>query len=125
VQVGEYRYAYRRLGNPDGSPVIFLQHYRGNMDDWNPIITDALAAEHEVILFDNARVALSSGQTPGSVLAMANHVPIFTDAIGLTHYDIMGYSLGGFIAQHLALAQSSSISKNTSNEALPARIGEL
>jgi pimeloyl-ACP methyl ester carboxylesterase len=103
AQVGDYRYAYRRFGNPAGTAIIFLQHYRGNMDDWDPVITDALAAEHEVILFDNAGVALSSGQTPDSVLAMANHVIAFAQAVGLTRYDIMGYSLG---------ASSRSISRS-------------
>jgi pimeloyl-ACP methyl ester carboxylesterase len=109
AQVGDHRYAYRRFGNRHGSPIIFRQHYRGNMDYWDPIVTDELAREHEVILFDNAGVGLSSGQTPDNVLAMTNHVSAFVDSLGLAQFDILGFSLGGFIAQRLALTRPSSV----------------
>ena len=104
-----FAYAYRRFGNPALTPIVFLQHYRGNMDDWDPIITDTLACDREVILFDNAGVGLSSGQTPDNILAMGNHVAAFTDAIGLKQFDILGYSMGGFIAQWFALARPASV----------------
>lgn len=98
-------YAYRRFGNsvPDTSPLLFLQHFRGNLDNWDPELVDAIAAEREVILLDNTGVGRSSGMTPNTVAAMAHDALAFVDALGLSAFDILGFSLGGYVAQELTL----------------------
>ena len=97
------RYAYRRFGEPSGTPVLFMQHFRGNMDYWDPAVTDGLAAGRPVILFDNAGVAASSGQTPETMEGFADHAATFAAALGLTQVDVLGFSIGGHAAQALAL----------------------
>jgi pimeloyl-ACP methyl ester carboxylesterase len=98
-------YAYRRFGDPDAGspPLVFLQHFRGNLDNWDPLLVDALAARREVVLLDNAGVGLSSGSVPRTVTAMARHAIAFLDALDLTRIDLLGFSLGGFVAQELTL----------------------
>jgi pimeloyl-ACP methyl ester carboxylesterase len=95
------RFAYRSFGS--GPPLLLLQRFRGTMDDWDPALLDTLAAAHRVIVFDNAGVGLSSGQTPGSVAAMADDAARFVEALGLDQVDILGWSLGGMVAQALAV----------------------
>jgi pimeloyl-ACP methyl ester carboxylesterase len=99
------RYAYRRLGDaPVGAPpLVLLQHFRGNLDNWDPALIDALAAFREVILFDNAGVCGSTGTTPRTVTAMAHDALRFLEALELREVDLLGFSLGGFVAQELAL----------------------
>src|SRR5271166_2212678 len=70
VQVGNVRFAYRRFGQRGGLPLLFLNYWAANMDDWDPKVTNGFAAEHEVILFDNPGVASSTGETPLTVAAM-------------------------------------------------------
>jgi pimeloyl-ACP methyl ester carboxylesterase len=98
-------HAYRHFGSsgPERAPLLFLQHFRGNLDNWDPLLIDAIAAEREVILLDNTGVGASSGRTPSSVTAMAHDALAFTDALGLRTLDILGFSLGGFVAQELTL----------------------
>lgn len=97
------RYAYRRFGSDSGVPLIFLQHFRGGMDHWDPLLTDGLGEDRPVILFDNVGVAASSGETPTTFEAMAEHVATFASAIGLTEMDVLGFSIGGFVAQALTI----------------------
>ena len=97
------RFAYRRWGKPSGVPLVFLNYFSGNLDDWDPQVTDGLAAEYEVIVFDNAGVASSGGETPGTVSAMTRDALAFCDALGLKKINAVGFSLGGMIAQQLAL----------------------
>ncbi|MBT1583809.1 alpha/beta fold hydrolase [Curtobacterium flaccumfaciens] len=97
-------YAYRRFGtSSDGVPVVFLQHFRGNLDNWDPALVDGIASEREVILVDNAGVGASTGRVPSTVAEMARDALAFTDALGLRSFDLFGFSLGGFVAQELAL----------------------
>lgn len=103
VQVGEQRYAYRRFGGGSGLPLLFLQHFTGTLDNWDPAVTDALAHGREVILFDNAGVGRSSGSVPKTIAGMAQHVSAFLDALRLNRCDVLGFSLGGMIAQQIAL----------------------
>jgi pimeloyl-ACP methyl ester carboxylesterase len=99
-------YAYRRFGNSGhGIPLVFLQHFRGNIDNWDPALIDAIAAEREVILFDNIGVGGTTGSTPDSVEAMASGAVAFLEALGLRRVDLFGFSLGGFIAQDVALSR--------------------
>jgi pimeloyl-ACP methyl ester carboxylesterase len=103
VDVGEVRFAYRRFGNPAGPPLVFLQHFRGSMDNWDPALLNGFAQDRTVITFDNAGVGFSSGDVPDNVAAMAQDALDFLDALGLMQVDLLGFSLGGYIAQHLTL----------------------
>jgi pimeloyl-ACP methyl ester carboxylesterase len=96
-------YAYRRFGKEGTVPVVFLQHFRGNLDNWDPALVDDIAAEREVILVDNRGVGLSTGFTPHTVKELARDILAFVDAIGLTVIDLFGFSTGGFVAQELVL----------------------
>src|SRR5271167_1663992 len=97
------RYAYRRFGRTGTVPLLFLEYFNSNMDGWDPAITNGLAADHEVILFDNAGVGASGGSTPYTVEEMAAHCVAFCRALGLKAIHVVGFSLGGMIAQQLAL----------------------
>ena len=83
VEANRIRFAYRRFGQKVGVPLLFMQHFRGGLDHWDPAITDGFAKDRPVILFDNAGVASSSGETPGTVEAMADHAADFVNALGL------------------------------------------
>jgi len=103
VEADGVRFAYRRWGKPGAVPLVFMQYFSGNLDDWGPQVTDGLADDYDVILFDNAGVAGSGGETPGTVAEMARHALAFSDALGLKWFSVVGFSLGGMIAQQLAL----------------------
>lgn len=105
-------YRYRRYGDPDGATpaLLMLQHFRGNLDNWDPNLVDALAAQREVILFDNVGVGGTSGTTPSSVDQMAIDAMAFVDALELADaYDVLGFSLGGYVAQQLALIRPHDV----------------
>jgi Predicted hydrolases or acyltransferases (alpha/beta hydrolase superfamily) len=102
VEAAGIRFAYRRFGQTGGVPLVFLQHFTGTMDSWDPLVVDGFARARPVILFDNAGVARSSGSTPDNVQAMAEHAVAFITALGLKQVDLLGFSLGGFIAQVIA-----------------------
>jgi pimeloyl-ACP methyl ester carboxylesterase len=97
------RFAYRRFGNPGGTPIVLLQHFMGNLDTYDPAITDALATGREVILTDNAGVGLSPGTAPQTVAGMARDAAALIDALGLEHVDLFGFSMGGFVAQQIVV----------------------
>ena len=101
--VGDNTYAYRQFGSGPGLPLLFLQHFTGTLDSWDPAVTDPLAAGRSVILFESAGVGRSSGKVPETVVGMADHALKFLDAIGLTHVDVLGFSLGGMVAQVMSL----------------------
>jgi len=103
VENGGIRYAYRRFGKPGGPPLLFLGYFNSNMDGWDPAVTNSLAADHEVILFDNAGVGASGGETPETVVEMTRPCAGFCGAVGLKGIHVVGFSLGGMIAQQLAL----------------------
>jgi pimeloyl-ACP methyl ester carboxylesterase len=95
-------YAYRDLGESE-VPLVLLQHFRGNLDNWDPALVDALAAERRVVAFDNVGVAATSGRTPSTIEAMAHDAIAFVDALGLERIDLLGFSIGSFVAQESAL----------------------
>ena len=95
-------YAYRRFGSGPGHPLMFLQHFTGTLDNWDPAVTDPLASEREVILFDNAGVGRSTGKVPTTVAGMASHALEFLDGLGLENCDVLGFSLGGMVALQMA-----------------------
>jgi pimeloyl-ACP methyl ester carboxylesterase len=95
-------YAYRDLGEGD-VPLVLLQHFRGNLDNWDPALIDALAADRRVVTFDNVGVGATSGTTPDTIEAMARGAIAFIDALGLQRVDLLGFSIGSFVAQEIAL----------------------
>jgi pimeloyl-ACP methyl ester carboxylesterase len=103
VDVGGTRFAYRRFGTPAGPPLVFVQHFMGNLDNFDPAISDALAPGREVILFDNAGVGASTGTAPDTVAAMAADAAAFIDGLDLAAVDLLGHSMGGEVAQQIAL----------------------
>lgn len=109
VEVAGVRYAYRRLGTSTGIPLVLMQHFRGTMDWWDPEVVDGLAAKRPVILFDNRGVGLSAGEVPGDIKTMAADAAGFIKALGLIQVDVLGFSMGGFIAQELALAEPALV----------------
>jgi pimeloyl-ACP methyl ester carboxylesterase len=98
------RFAYRRFGKPNGVPLVFNQHYTGTMDHWDPAVTDGFAKNREVILFNNAGVSSSSGEVPATFADMGANAVAFIKALGLTKVDVLGFSIGGFVAQEITLA---------------------
>jgi pimeloyl-ACP methyl ester carboxylesterase len=103
LDTGGTRFAYRRFGTPAGPPLVFAQHFMGNLDNFDPAIGDALAPGREIILFDNAGVGRSTGTAPDTIAGMAADAASFIDGLGLTSVDILGHSMGGEIAQLIAL----------------------
>ncbi|MGB6130940.1 MAG: alpha/beta hydrolase [Acidobacteriaceae bacterium] len=97
------RYAYRRWGKPGKLPLIFNQHFTGNLDNWDPAVLDGFAREREVILFNNAGVASSSGEVSSTFAGMAKNAEAFIDALGLKSIDLLGFSIGGMVAQQITL----------------------
>jgi pimeloyl-ACP methyl ester carboxylesterase len=102
VEVKGTKFAYRSFGSKGGTPIVLLQHFTGTMDNWDPAVTNALAKNHQIILFNNKGVGSSSGKAPDSVSEMANDAIDFIKALGYSQVDLLGFSLGGFIAQHIA-----------------------
>jgi pimeloyl-ACP methyl ester carboxylesterase len=111
VETERIRFAYRRWGKPGRIPLVFLNYFSGNLDDWDPQVADGLAAEYDVIPFDNAGVASSSGETPGTVLEMTRDVLAFCNALGLKKINVVGFSLGGMIAQQMALDHPDRVNR--------------
>jgi pimeloyl-ACP methyl ester carboxylesterase len=105
VEANGVRFAYRRFGKAGGVPLILNQHFTGTMDHWDPAVTDGLATEREVILFNNAGISSTSGEVPTSVEEIAANAAAFIRALGLARVDVLGFSLGGFVAQALTLAK--------------------
>jgi len=103
VVAGGVRFAHRRFGKAGERPLVFLQYFNANMDGWDPAVINGLAADREVVLFDNAGVAGSDGRTPSTVAEMAADTVVFCGALGFKQIDVVGFSLGGMIAQQLAL----------------------
>ncbi|MFB9265071.1 alpha/beta fold hydrolase [Bradyrhizobium erythrophlei] len=111
VEANGTRFAYRRFGKSGDVPLVFNQHYTGTMDYWDPAVTDGLAQSREVILFNNAGVSNSSGETPSSFQEMGANAIAFIRALGLKQVDVLGISIGGFVAQEIALQGGELVRK--------------
>jgi pimeloyl-ACP methyl ester carboxylesterase len=102
-------YAYRDTGGEGGAPLVLLQHFRGNLDSWDPALIDALASARRVITFDNAGVGGSTGTTPDTVAQMARDAIAFLPALDLGQVDLLGFSIGSFVAQEIALRRPAVV----------------
>ena len=111
VEANGIRFAYRRFGKVGGVPIVFNQHYTGTMDYWDPAVTDGLARGREVILFNNAGVSSSSGEVPTAFEQMGANAVAFTRALGLNKADVLGFSIGGMVAQEIALQAPDLVRK--------------
>ncbi|MFF7474095.1 alpha/beta fold hydrolase [Streptomyces sp. NPDC008092] len=101
-------YAYRDTGG-DGVPLVLLQHFRGNLDNWDPALVDALSGARRVVTFDNAGVGGTTGRTPDTIEQMARDALAFLDALDLGRADLLGFSIGSFVAQQIALTRPDAI----------------
>ena len=103
-------YAYRDTGGREGTvPVVLLQHFRGNLDSWDPSLIGALAQSRRVVTFDNAGVGGSTGTTPDTIEQMARDAIAFISALGLSQADLLGFSIGSFVAQEIALRRPALV----------------
>jgi pimeloyl-ACP methyl ester carboxylesterase len=111
LEVGGVKFAYRKLGKESEYPLVLLQHSRGTMDNWDPALIDALAADRTVIVFDNKGVGLSEGKTPATFEAMGDDAADFIAALGYKQVDVLGFSIGGAVAQTLTVRHPGLVHK--------------
>ncbi|KIW08148.1 uncharacterized protein PV09_01080 [Verruconis gallopava] len=111
VAANGIRYAYRKLGQIGGVPLVMHNHYRSNMDYWDPLLVNALAAQRPVILFDQAGTGRSGGEVATTYSGWADHVIELTKAIGIDQFDLLGFSMGGATAQMVALKAPRRVRK--------------
>lgn len=112
VTVNGVKLAYRTIGNrSDAPPLVLFQHFTGTMDDWDQSLIEQLAADRTVVIFENAGIGASEGQTPDSVATMARYAEGFLDALQLTGIDALGFSLGGAVVQQVLADRPELIRK--------------
>ncbi|MDX3117724.1 alpha/beta hydrolase [Streptomyces scabiei] len=111
VSVQGVDFAYRELGRAEGVPLVLLIHLAGGLDNWDPRVVDGLAAERRVIAFDNRGVGASGGSTPDTIEAMARDAALFVRALGFEQVDLLGLSMGGFVAQVVAAEEPDLVRK--------------
>jgi pimeloyl-ACP methyl ester carboxylesterase len=109
AEAGGVEFAYRRFGIPGKLPLLMLQHFRGNLDNWDPALTDALAENRELILVDYAGAGCSTGEPARTIASSARQLIAFADALGLVQTDLLGFSIGGFVAQEIALVRPALV----------------
>src|SRR6266403_443745 len=101
VEANGIHFAYRRWGKRSGLPLVFNQHFTGNLDNWDPAVLDGIAKEREVTIFNNAGVASSTGVVPTTFAGMAKNAEAFIDGLGLTKVDLHRYGIGRVVAQEI------------------------
>ncbi|MFF9774143.1 alpha/beta fold hydrolase [Streptomyces sp. NPDC013978] len=111
IEVDGDRFAYRRFGKPSGVPILLVQHLRGGMDHWDPLLTDGLAESREVILFNGRGIASSSGTPRNRMEDMADDIAAVIRALGLEQVDLLGFSIGGWQAEEVALRHPQLVRK--------------
>ncbi|PSL24018.1 alpha/beta fold hydrolase [Chitinophaga ginsengisoli] len=111
VTAGDTKYAYRVLGDKEGIPLVMLSPLGSTMDDWDPAITNGLAQKYKVVIFDNQGVGSSTGKTPATIADMAKGAVTFIKALGYNKVNLMGFSMGGFITQQVALTEPGLLNK--------------
>jgi pimeloyl-ACP methyl ester carboxylesterase len=121
---GAIEFAYRELGEGE-VPLVLLQHFRGNLDNWDPALVDALAADRRVVTFDNVGVGATTGKTPNTVEAMARGAIAFLEAMDLPRVDLLGFSLGSFVAQEIALVRPDPLRRVVLASSAPQGAAEM
>src|SRR5438477_1128097 len=111
IDVNGTKFVFREIGNKSGVPLVFLHHLTAVLDDWDPRVVDGLAAKHHVVVFDNRGVGGSGGSTPKTVEEMAQDAVAFIGALDFRKVDLLGFSLGGFVAQVIAKRQPGLVRK--------------
>jgi pimeloyl-ACP methyl ester carboxylesterase len=111
VHANGTRLAFRRLGLHSGTPLVMLMHFRGNMDFWDPALINSLARSRPIILLDNAGIGKSGGEIPTTLQGWAAHVIALLEALNIRQIDLLGFSMGGGAAQHIALAAPGLVRK--------------
>lgn len=111
IDVHGIQFAYRRFGNKAALPLVHLQHFTGTMENWDPKVLDAIAQDREVIIFDNRGVAGTGGEVPDTIAEIAKDAAAFIDALGLTKIDLLGFSMGGMVAQQITLDRPELVNK--------------
>jgi pimeloyl-ACP methyl ester carboxylesterase len=111
IEVHGTPFAYRIFGKKEGIPLILLQHFTGTMDNWDPAITNGLSKEFQVVLFDNKGIGATGGQTPDNIEAMARDAISFIKAVGFAKVNLLGFSMGGFVAQQITLDDPALVNK--------------
>ncbi len=111
-------FAYRDLGSGE-VPLVLFQHFRGNLDNWDPVLIDALAQGRRVVTFDNTGVGGSTGATPGTIAEMARDAIVFLDALELAEVDLLGFSIGSFVAQEITLTRPALVRRLVSRPQHP------
>jgi len=112
------RFAYRDVGSGE-VPLVLLQHFRGNLDNWDPALIDALAQNRRVVTFDNTGVGASTGTTPHTIAEMARDAVTFLDALELAEVDLLGFSIGSFLAQEITLTRPALVRRVVLASAAP------
>jgi pimeloyl-ACP methyl ester carboxylesterase len=111
IEVSGTKYAYRIFGKETGIPIVFLHHFTATIDDWDPRVTNGLAQHFKVVLLDNKGIGASGGQTPDNIKAMSDDVTAVIGALGFTRVNLLGFSMGGFVAQQIALDTPELVNK--------------
>ena len=111
VETNGIRFAYRRWGKRGRIPLVFNQHFTGNLDNWDPAVLDGLAKDREVVIFNNAGVASSTGEVPSTFAGMAKNAEAFIDVLGLKQIDLLGFSIGGMVAQQIVVDRPELVRK--------------
>ncbi len=119
------RFAYRRLGPRSGVPLIMAMRFRGTIDHWDPALPDVLSSERDVIVFDNVGTGCSSGTAPSTIEGLARGLLDFVDALGLSHVDLLGWSMGGYVVQVASLLRPTFVCRLIVAGSGPGRVPGL
>ena len=111
VNVNGTKFYFRKLGETKGTPVIFLNHLGATLDNCDPRIMNGIAKERQIIAFDNCGVGATEGKTPLTISEMAKDARAFIHALGYDNVDIIGFSMGAFIAQEILLQEPQLVRK--------------
>lgn len=111
VEANGVKFSYRTLGPKSGTPLVFLQHFTGNMDAWDPAVVNALAKNRPVVVFNNRGVGSTNGVVADNIAQMTSDAYAFIQALGYKQVDLLGFSMGGFVAQELAAEHPDLIRK--------------
>src|SRR5436190_23279567 len=125
INIGGTSFAYRELGPRTGVPLVFLHHFTAVLDDWDPRVIDGIAAQRHVIAFDNRGVGASGGSVPHTIDAMAADAVAFIRALGHEQVDLLGFSLGGGVAQSMMLRHPALVRRAILAGTGPAGAGGL